>query len=271
MSTHIHPPAAAPDQPTATLAATVHDLAGGQAPLRHVAIIMDGNGRWAKARGLRREDGHRHGVDNVKRIVEAARDLDLRYLTLYAFSVENWQRPAHEVNALMHLLEHFLQSQADQLVEKQIRFKVIGRLDEMPSKVAKLLRRTMDATAGFHRWTLALALNYGSRTEILDAMQHYARAVQQGREDPTHLNWATLSRYLYTAELPDPDLVIRTSGEQRVSNFLLLQSAYAEYIFVDEYWPDFGPEAFKAAIAAYYRRERRFGRTGEQLLQQAQS
>lgn len=232
---------------------------------RHVAIIMDGNGRWARQRGLPREEGHRQGVENVKRIVECAREMDLRYLTLYAFSVENWNRPKLEVKALMRLLESFLKSQAKDLVEKEIRFRVAGRLDEMPPKVARLLRETIEKTAGFEKWTLTLALNYGSRTEVLDAVSAYSKAVLNGDEDPDQLDWDTFRNYLYTTEMPDPDLVIRTSGEHRVSNFLLLQSAYAEYYFAEEFWPEFGPDAFKEALDNYMSRERRFGLTGEQI------
>jgi undecaprenyl diphosphate synthase len=228
---------------------------------------MDGNGRWAAERDLPREEGHRQGVENVKRIVECAREIDLRYLTLYAFSVENWKRPRMEVNALMRLLESFLKSQARELVEKQIRFRVLGRMEEMPGRVAKRLEEIIAQTSEFDRWNLSLALNYGSRTEILDAARAYARAVREGREDPDRLEWADFENYLYTAGLPDPDLVIRTSGEHRVSNFLLLQSAYAEYYFAREYWPDFGPEAFRMAIEDYLGRERRFGLTGEQIKQ----
>lgn len=232
---------------------------------RHVAVIMDGNGRWAKERGLPREEGHRQGVENVKKIVECARDMDLRYLTLYAFSVENWKRPRHEVNALMRLLESFLKSQAKDLVDKQIRFRVIGRLEDMPKRVAKLLSKTIEETKVFDQWTLTLALNYGSRTELLDAVRAYSLAVQAGKEDPQSLDWDRLRSYLYTAGMPDPDLVIRTSGEHRVSNFLLMQSAYAEYYFASEYWPDFGPASFRKAIEAYCLRERRFGLTGDQI------
>lgn len=232
---------------------------------RHVAIIMDGNGRWARARNLPREEGHRQGVENVKRIVSAAKEVDLRYLTLYAFSVENWKRPKTEVSALMRLLEQFLKSQARDLKEKQIRLQVVGRLDELPKRVARLLAKTIEETSGFTNWTLSLALNYGSRTEILDAIKAYAKAVQAGGEDPEALDWPVLQKYLYTRSMPDPDLVIRTSGEHRISNFLLLQSAYAEYYFAKEYWPDFGPDAFRTAIEAYRHRERRFGLTGEQL------
>jgi undecaprenyl diphosphate synthase len=226
---------------------------------------MDGNGRWAQDRGLARNEGHRAGVTNVERIVEAARELDIKYLTLYAFSVENWNRPRLEVEALMRLLEQFLKKQRTQLIAQQIRFQVLGRLDEMPPRVAKLLRRTIEETRQFSRWTLSLCLNYGARTELVDAMKNWGEAVKDGTEEPADLTWEKLASYLYTGEMPDPDLVIRTSGEHRISNFLLLQSAYAEYYFTELRWPDFGPEPFREAIAHYARRERRFGLTGEQI------
>ena len=233
----------------------------------HVAIIMDGNGRWARQRGLPREEGHRKGVENVRRIVECAREIDLRYLTLYAFSVENWKRPRLEVSALMRLLESFLKGERKNLLEKGIRLQVAGRWRELPKRVARLLEKTMEETAGFDRWTLTLALNYGARTELLDAVAAYTEAVRAGSEDPAGLDWEGFNRYLYTAGQPDPDLVIRTSGEHRISNFLLLQSAYAEYYFAQEFWPDFGPDALRKAIEAYQSRERRFGQTGDQIKQ----
>ena len=232
---------------------------------RHVAIIMDGNGRWARALGKSREEGHRQGVENVKRIVECARDMDLRYLTLYAFSVENWNRPKLEVNALMRLLESFLKSQTRDLVGKQIRLRVAGRMEDMPLRVRRLLDKAISETSQFEQWNLTLALNYGSRSETVDAVRRYAQDVLKGEQDPASLDWDVFSRYLYTADLPDPDLVIRTSGEHRVSNFLLLQSAYSEYYFSDAYWPDFSPELFKEALMAYSNRERRFGKTSDQI------
>lgn len=231
----------------------------------HIAIIMDGNGRWARSRGLPREEGHRKGVDNVKRIVEAAKEFDIRYLTLYAFSVENWKRPKPEVNALMGLLENFLNSQSKSLIEKEICFRVVGRLHDMPKKIARQLEQTIEETSKFKNWTLTLALNYGSRTEIIDAVKAYAKQAILNKEDPDQLDWEQFRPYLYTDSLPDPDLVIRTSGEHRLSNFLLLQSAYAEYYFANEFWPDFGPDAFRKAIETYQSRERRFGLTGEQV------
>ena len=232
---------------------------------RHVAIIMDGNGRWAQARGLPREEGHRKGVENVKRIVRCSRDLNLQYLTLYAFSVENWKRPRREVNALMGLLESFLKSQSRELVEKEIRLRVVGQLEGLPDRITRLIGQCVEETASFTRWNLSLALNYGSRSEIVEAVRRYGRDVVSGNADPGSLYWDRLAQYLYTRDLPDPDLVIRTSGEHRISNFLLLQSAYAEYFFTDTYWPDFGPEAFRQTLQAYRRRERPFGFSGEQL------
>ncbi len=239
----------------------------GRGHLQHVAIIMDGNGRWAQARGLPRNEGHRQGVENVKQIIKAARAADLRYLTLFAFSVENWNRPRTEVTALMRLLERFLKEQLKELKQQEIRLRVLGRTAELPGGISGLLERSVAETAHFKERTLALALNYGSRTEVIDAMKAYAEAVREGHESPSSLDWEKASSYLYTAGMPDPDLVIRTSGESRISNFLLLQSAYAEYYFSPKYWPDFGPEDFHAALLDYQRRERRFGKTGEQVQQ----
>ncbi|MDE3083867.1 MAG: isoprenyl transferase [Verrucomicrobiota bacterium] len=232
---------------------------------RHVAIIMDGNGRWAKQRRLPRIEGHRRGVETVRDIVNAARDLGIRCLTLYAFSAENWQRPADEVGALMSLLEFFLKREIKNLVKNRVRLRTIGRIHELPGPVQTQLQRALDATAHFTDYTLVLALNYGSRTEIVDAARAYAAAVASGREKLNDSSWATFSRYLYTADLPDPDLIIRTSGETRVSNFLLLQSAYAEFVFTPVLWPDFTRADLAAAMATFAARERRFGLTGEQI------
>jgi len=226
---------------------------------------MDGNNRWAQQHHLPRNEGHREGVRNVERIVESTRPLGVKYLTLYAFSVENWNRPRLEVEALMRLLEQFLKKQRKTLLENGIRLRILGRIDELPGRVRKQLEQTMGETEGFSDWNLSLCLNYGSRTELVDAVKCYTAAVQEGKADPAELDYAGFARYLYTADLPDPDLVIRTSGETRVSNFLLLQSAYAEYLFVEKFWPEFHPEDFAAALEAYRRRERRFGLTGEQV------
>jgi undecaprenyl diphosphate synthase len=231
----------------------------------HIAIIMDGNGRWARQRHLPRIEGHRRGVETVREIVTAARELGIRCITLYAFSAENWQRPAAEVGALMHLLEFFLKREIKQMVKDRVRLRTIGRTHELPGPVQTQLQRALDATAHFTDYTLVLALNYGSRTEMVDAARAYAAAVAAGHEKLNDSSWATFRRYLYTADLPDPDLVIRTSGEMRVSNFLLLQSAYAEFIFTPVLWPDFSKAHLIEAMATFAQRERRFGLTGEQV------
>jgi undecaprenyl diphosphate synthase len=231
----------------------------------HVAIIMDGNGRWARRRGLPRLEGHRRGVEAVRTITYAARDLGVRMLTLYAFSAENWNRPADEVGGLMGLLEFYLKKELATFVRDGVRFRTIGRIEGMPPGVRRLLAATEEATAGFTGYTLNLALNYGSRTEIVDAARNYAAAVAAGREKLNDGSWETFSRYLYTAGMPDPDLVIRTSGETRISNFLLMQAAYAEFVFTPVLWPDFAKEDLAAALAEYNRRERRYGLTSEQV------
>ncbi len=231
----------------------------------HVAIIMDGNGRWATQRGLPRIEGHRRGVETVRTVTFAARDLGVRMLTLYAFSVENWKRPQDEVGALMSLLEYYLKKELETFVRDRVRLRTIGRTDELPAGVQKVLRATVEETKCFEDYTLVLALNYGSRTETFDAARAYAAAVASGKEKLNDSSWATFSRYLYTADMPDPDLVIRTSGETRISNFLLLQAAYAEFVFTPVLWPDFTKADLAAAIADYNRRERRFGLTSEQV------
>ena len=231
----------------------------------HVAIIMDGNGRWAKQRGLPRLEGHRRGVETVRTTTFAARDLGVKVLTLYAFSVENWKRPQDEVGGLMALLEFYLKKELATFVRDRVRLRTIGRTEELPTSVQRLLHTTMEETKSFDDYTLVLALNYGSRTEVVDAARAYAAAVAAGKENLNDGSWATFSRYLSTAALPDPDLVIRTSGETRVSNFLLLQAAYAEFVFTPVLWPDFTKADLAAAIADYHRRERRFGLTSEQL------
>jgi undecaprenyl diphosphate synthase len=236
----------------------------GPIPL-HVAIIMDGNGRWAQQRGLPRIEGHRRGVDTVSTIIDATKALGVRYLTLYAFSVENWKRPAAEVGALMGMLEFFLKRELATLVRDQIRLRTIGRTDQLPEAVRRQLDATIAATAHFTKYTLVLALNYGSRTEVVDAARAYAAALADGTIKAEDNSWESFARHLYTADLPDPDLVIRTSGEYRVSNFMLLQAAYAEFVFTPVLWPDFGPAELEAAVAAYGKRERRFGQTSEQL------
>jgi len=231
----------------------------------HVAIIMDGNGRWAKQRGLPRIEGHRRGVETVRTTTFAARDLGVKVLTLYAFSVENWKRPKDEVGALMSLLEYYLKKELETFARDRVRLRTIGRTDELAPGIQKLLRATIEETKTFTDYTLVLALNYGSRSEVVDAARAYAAAVAAGKEKLNDGSWDTFSRYLYTADLPDPDLIIRTSGESRISNFLLLQGAYAEFVFTPVLWPDFTKADLAAAIADYHRRERRFGCTSEQV------
>ncbi|MFY9924246.1 MAG: isoprenyl transferase [Opitutaceae bacterium] len=232
---------------------------------RHVAIIMDGNGRWAKQRGLPRIEGHRRGVEAVRTATYAARDLGVRMLTLYAFSAENWNRPKDEVGALMGLLELYLKKELETFIRDKVRLLTIGRIGGLPAGVQRQLSTTVEKTKEFTDYTLVLALNYGARTEILDAAHAYAAAVAAGREKLNDTSWESFSKYLYTSGMPDPDLVIRTSGETRVSNFLLMQAAYAEFVFTPVLWPDFSKEDLAAAIADYARRERRYGLTSEQL------
>ncbi|MBI2813397.1 MAG: di-trans,poly-cis-decaprenylcistransferase [Opitutae bacterium] len=234
---------------------------------QHVAIIMDGNGRWAKARGLPRLEGHRRGVETVRTVVDAAREIGIRYITLYAFSAENWKRPADEVSGLMGLLDYFLKRELDNLIKNRVRLLTIGRAEALPANVQRELNRVIEATKDFQEWTLVLALNYGSRTEVADAARAYAAAVQAGAEKLADASWENFNRYLYTgaAGIPEPDLLIRTSGEQRVSNFLLLQCAYAEMVFTSVLWPDFGKADLQAAVDEYGRRERRYGLTTEQI------
>ena len=236
--------------------------------VRHVAIIMDGNGRWARDRNLPRKEGHRKGVENVEKIVERAGKLGIKYLTLYAFSAENWKRPESEVSTLMSLLETFLVRQSENLHEQKIRLHTIGRIEELPKNVYHILSRIQRETSDYQENHLILALNYGSRNEVLDAVSRYADAVQRGIEEISKLSWKTFRKYLNTSYIPDPELVIRTSGEHRLSDFLLLQSAYSEYYFSPVYWPDFGPDCLEAAIRDYLMRERRFGKTGDQIRQE---
>lgn len=228
------------------------DVAGGGGVPRHVAIIMDGNGRWAKKRFLPRIAGHRAGVEAVRRAVEAAPDLGIEVLTLYAFSSENWKRPADEVNDLMGLLKRYLQSEIDELDRNGVRIRYIGDPDRLSADVRVLLDTSVARTAGNAKLTLVLALNYGSQDEIARAVR---RLIAEGAEPTIEAIEARLD----TAGLPAPDLIIRTSGEQRLSNFLMWQAAYAELIFTDDLWPDFDRASFERAIAEFARRERRFG------------
>jgi len=227
---------------------------------RHVAIIMDGNGRWAKKRFLPRVAGHRKGVETVREIVKTCIERDIGYLTLFAFSSENWRRPAEEVSFLMQLFLKALEQEVGKLHENAIRFKVVGDVARFDPRIVELIRRGEELTAGNTRLTLTIAANYGGRWDILQA------ADRCRREDPeAPITEERLAERLSMAYAPEPDLFIRTGGEQRVSNFLLWQLAYTEFYFTDALWPDFGAQALGEAIASYQRRERRFGRTSEQL------
>jgi undecaprenyl diphosphate synthase len=232
---------------------------------RHVAIIMDGNGRWAQQRGLPRIEGHRRGAEAVKRTLRAARENGVRCLTLYAFSVENWNRPKDEVDALMRLLGQFLDEQLPELLERKIRLRVIGRYHELPADIQSRLHEAETRTADFTDYTAGLALNYGSRTEVVDAVKSVAEAAKAGALDLEGFNYDQLRDHLYTRDMPDPDLVIRTSGECRLSNFLMLQAAYAEIYISKVLWPDFGQNEFRAALEDFARRERRYGKTTSQV------
>ncbi len=226
---------------------------------------MDGNGRWAKARGLPRLEGHRRGVETVRTVVDTARELGIRYLTLYAFSAENWKRPGEEVSGLMGLLDFFLKRELNNLIKEKVRLHTIGRIEALPANVQRELARVKEATQHFTEWNLVLALNYGAQQEAADAARAYATAVQEGRENPADVTWERFSQYFATAGMPTPELLIRTSGELRLSNFLMLQLAYAELVFTPTLWPDFGRADLVAAVEEFHRRERRFGSTSEQL------
>jgi len=231
----------------------------------HVAIIMDGNGRWAAARGGARADGHREGAEVVRRVVRAAREIGIRHLTLYAFSAQNWERPAGEVAELMQLLLRFVLQERAELNARGIRLTTIGDETRLPVFVRGPLAALAEATRANRGMTLCLALSYGGRESIIRAAQRLARAAVDGRVNPEAIGEAQLTRALDTRALPPPDLVIRTSGEQRLSNFLLWEAAYAELYFTDVMWPDFGRAELEAALAAFGRRQRRFGRIDESV------
>ena len=229
---------------------------------RHIAIIMDGNGRWAKARGLPRIKGHEKGADAVRECVEGCGDLKVEFLTLYAFSAENWQRPRAEVMALMHLLEKFLKEKTQELLEKNVRLQAIGRLTDLPAACQRQLHKSIERTAVNNGLTLVLALSYGSRLEIIDGIRSLLRQVQEGHIDSAMIDPAMFSKHLYTRYYPDPDLLIRTSGELRLSNFLLWQLSYTEIYVTPKLWPDFTKADLSAAVEDYGRRDRRFGGVG---------
>lgn len=228
-------------------------------PPRHVAIIMDGNGRWAKARGLPRTAGHRAGTESVRRAVEGAIELGIGYLTLYGFSSENWRRPVREVDDLMGLLRRHLQAEIADLHKERVRLRVIGERERLPKDIARLITEAERQTAQGDRLNLTMAISYGGRQDILDAARTLAQRVAAGEIRVEAIDEALFSETLSTRDIPDPDLVIRTSGEQRISNFLLWQSAYSEFIFLDKLWPDFTKEDLAAALQEFRRRERRYG------------
>jgi undecaprenyl diphosphate synthase len=231
----------------------------------HIAIIMDGNGRWAKEKGKPRTFGHKHGVTSVREASEAAAELGVKYLTLYAFSTENWKRPKYEVDALMHLLVQTINKETKTLNKNKIRLNAIGNLANMPDTIRQRLQQAIEDTAGNDRMTLTLALSYSSRWEILEAVKGLAKDAAEKRIDPEDITAELFSSRLSSYPLPEPELMIRTSGEYRVSNFLLWQIAYSELFFCPKYWPDFRKEDLYEAILSYQRRERRFGKTSDQI------
>lgn len=232
----------------------------GETPVpQHVAIIMDGNGRWAARRGLPRAAGHRRGAQAAKDTVLAALDLGIRYLTLYSFSSENWKRSADEVSDLMGLLRYTMQQEQKNMAGRGVRLKVIGDRERLPEDVQETISRFEQATAANDTLTVVIALSYGSRAEIARAARLIAAKAARGELDPEAVDEALFGSFLYTDGIPDPDLLIRTSGELRISNFLLWQLAYSEFVFLDTYWPDFDRQALTEAVSQYQRRDRRFG------------
>ncbi len=227
----------------------------------HVAIIMDGNGRWARGRNLPRLLGHRAGIETVRGVLEAARALKITHLTLYSFSAENWRRPPDEVDGLMGLLRFYVQSEMKAMHQKGVRIRAIGDTARLPADITRIVQEAETLTRENTTLTLTLALSYGGRQEIAAAAQAIARAVKRGELDPEKIDEKLFQSFLFTSDMPDPDLVIRTSGEKRISNFLLWQSAYAEYVFMDVLWPDFSGAHLKQALEEFYQRDRRYGRT----------
>ena len=228
---------------------------------RHVAIIMDGNGRWAKKKGLSRIIGHQNGVKSVREVVKTTRELGIEWLTLYAFSEENWKRSKYEIKALMDLLKRYLNSELKEMLENGIRLSCIGQIDKLPLDVQKTLWQTIEKTAHNKEMTLTLALSYGGRQEIIWAIKNMLKDVERGLLNVKQITGERFANYLFTANTPDPDFLIRTSGEYRISNFLLWQIAYTEIFITPALWPDFGKERYLEAIIDYQKRERRFGST----------
>lgn len=236
---------------------------------RHIAIIMDGNGRWAQEKGQDRLYGHFHGVESVRNIVEGCAELGVEYLTLYAFSTENWDRPEYEVSGLMELLVDTIRKETETLNKNNIKLHVIGDMNMLPAYAQKELNESLEITSRNTGLNLIMALSYSSRWELLQAVKYIAADVKAGKIDPDTISQDTLQKYLTTSNFPDPELMIRTSGEYRISNFLLYQLAYAELYFTNVRWPDFRKENLYEAILDFQRRERRFGKTGDQLRQES--
>ena len=226
---------------------------------RHVAIIMDGNGRWAAARGLPRAEGHRRGVEALRRTIRAAGEIGIKFVTIFSFSAENWSRPASEIGELMGLLRRFVRNDLAELHKSNVRVRVIGERDGLDADIGRLLIEAEELTKNNDGLTLVVAFNYGARQEIVRAVRRIAEALVQGSVKADDIDMDAFSRFLDAPDIPDPDLIIRTSGEQRLSNFLLWQSAYSELVFVPTYWPDFDRATLETAIREYQQRERRFG------------
>jgi len=232
---------------------------------KHLAIIMDGNGRWARQKSLSRIEGHIKGIQSVRTVVTTCRELAIEFLTLYAFSIENWRRPENEVSALMGLLQIYLREELDEMLENNIRLRAIGDINSLPPDAHNTLIDTVEKTARCDGMVLTLALSYSGRDEIIRAFRHLMADIKNKRIQPEEISEGTLSNYLSTRDIPDPDLLIRTSGEYRISNFLLWQMAYTEIYVTETLWPDFGKEDLIKALLNYQSRQRRFGLTGEQL------
>ncbi len=226
---------------------------------RHVAIIMDGNGRWAQEKGLARAMGHRAGMDSLRSAVKLCLKLGIKILTVYAFSTENWKRPQEEVNVLMGLLYEYIQKELDELHKEQVQVRAVGRLNELPAPALRKIKHAQEVTANNDRLILNIALNYGGRTEIVDAARRIAQLAADGKIRPQEITEDLFQKYLYTSDLPDPDLLIRPAGEQRISNYLLWQVAYTEFYSTGVYWPDFREKEFIKALRSYQNRQRRFG------------
>ncbi len=225
----------------------------------HVAVIMDGNGRWAQERNLPRAVGHRTGMESLRTVVKLCSQLGIKILTVYAFSTENWKRPQEEVSVLMGLLYEYIKKELDELNREEVQIRVIGRLNELPARAQQEIKRAEELTAKNNKLIFNIALNYGGRAEIVDAARRVASLAVEGKIEPEEITEELVQLYLYTGEMPDPDLLIRPAGEKRISNFLLWQIAYTEFYFTDVYWPDFGEEDFLKALDAYQNRKRRFG------------